>query len=87
MAAPDALPNIWWVLLLSPLNRLRGRPVRSVTWPALPPDARRRSGVPLLMSLLRSMVKRMALLPLGADAREYVAFGSTVMSMSAYSGE
>jgi hypothetical protein len=53
-----------------------GRPVRSVTWPALPPGARRRSGEPLLMSLFRSMVKRKAFLPLGVDAREYVAFGS-----------
>jgi hypothetical protein len=27
----DALLNTWWVLLLSPLKRLRGRPVPSVT--------------------------------------------------------
>jgi hypothetical protein len=55
-------------------------------WRELLPGARRRSG-DSESSLLRSTVKREALLPLGTDAGEYVPFGSMVMSMSAYSGE
>jgi hypothetical protein len=78
-SGPDALPKTWWALLLS---RLWGRPVRSS-----------RGQRYLLVcgadpaSMLRSMVKWKALLPLGAEAREDFAFGSTDMSMSVYSGE
>jgi hypothetical protein len=81
MDTPDVLPNTWWALVLSPLKRLRGRPVPLVMWLALLPGTWwHRSG-----DALRSE-KRKAPLPLSVEWGENVALGSTV-SLSTYSGE
>jgi hypothetical protein len=82
MDTSDVLSNTWWALLLTPLKRLRGRTVPSVTWSAVLPRMRWRKS----SDALRSTGKRKPSLPLGAESGENITLGSTIL-LSANSGE